>query len=130
MQRGDAEYPPKPWGDRVPAFEKLVKAKLDGLDATGLRSASAELKVLSMKGAQRGDRVILLCSDSYLGDICGRFLRESICRCLDVALDDIEIRRVADLQVHDGERLSDFGCSAKSGTGIAVCATELLREAA
>lgn len=53
LQRGDAEHPPRPWGDRVPAFEKLVKAKLDGLDATGLRSASAELKVLSMKGAQR-----------------------------------------------------------------------------
>lgn len=109
LQRADPDHRPLPWGHREPKFEQLVKAKLDGLDATGLRSASAELKVLSMKGAKRGDRVVLLCSDSYLGDVCGRFLQESISRCLDLDESDVEIRRVADLQVHDGERLSTFG---------------------
>ena len=109
LQRVDSDHRPLPWGHQEPKFEKLVKAKLDGLDATGLRSASAELKVLSMKGAKRGDRVVLLCSDSYLGDMCGRFLREGICRCLDLGESDVEIRRVVDLQVHDGERLSAFG---------------------
>lgn len=109
LQRADPDHRPLPWGHREPKFEQLVESKLDGLDAAGLRSASAELKVLSMKGAKRGDRVVLLCSDSYLGDVCGRFLQESISRCLDLDKSDVEIRRVADLQVHDGERLSTFG---------------------
>ena len=109
LQRADPDQRPLQGGHREPKFEQLVESKLDGLDAAGLRSASAELKVLSMKGAKRGDRVVLLCSDSYLGDVCGRFLQESISRCLDLDESDVEIRRVADLQVHDGERLSTFG---------------------
>lgn len=41
--------------------------------------------------------------------------------------DDYQNMDIVFANVHRGRKL---GCSAKSGTGIAVCAMELLREAA
>ena len=98
-----------PWDASYPEFEKALDQKLTRLKNEDLRNASAELTILSKGGGAFGAKVVLLCSDGYLGRACGEAVKRSIVKLFGLSDADVEIVRVADLQVHDGELLSRHG---------------------
>lgn len=97
------------WNCRHLEFEQAIEGKLSTMSSDALAHASAELDILSKHGMQLGDRVVLLCSDGYLGKVCGEWNKRMIVKAFGLKDSDVEIVRVPDLQVMDGQRLSNFG---------------------
>ena len=97
------------WDFECPEFERALDDKLSSMSSDALAHASAELDILSKQGVQSDDRVVLLCSDGYLGRVCGAANKRTIERAFGIKESLVEIVRIPDLQVKDGARLSQFG---------------------
>ena len=97
------------WDSQHPEFERELDIKLTALSLEDLAHASAELDILSKQGIRSDDRVVLLCSDGYLGRVCGEWNKRLIVKVFGLEDSDVEFIRIPDLQVKDGQRLSKFG---------------------
>ena len=97
--------------DEMRQFEKELNAFIQELSVKkgDVEKAAAELTVLAKAKLTGQDRVVLLSTDTYLGNVCAHALKSLLEK--HYAVKDVQIRRVEGLQVHNRERLEREGLS-------------------
>lgn len=71
--------------------------------------ASAELNSLYKLGIQSGDKIVLLSSDNFQGRVCAEMISFCLQKRFSIFENDIDIKRIEGLQVHDEKLLRESG---------------------
>ena len=104
-----------PWDSQEPmakAFNQALDKKStewQRLSCTELAKESAELTILNQRKLTIEDRVILIATDTFLGNACSRVLRQLLLKHWRLPEGNVQIRRIEGLQVTDGERFKRNG---------------------
>ena len=97
------------WDTPVNSFEKDLYALQRPFKEDEFRALSAETNCLDRIGTGADDCVVLLSSDSAPGRLCSEALHQLITRQYGIKPEEVHIRRIEGLQVHDGIRLRETG---------------------
>lgn len=110
LQRADY-----PWDSQAPdakAFSRALNTKFtewQRLNLAELAREAAELTILHQRKLSTDDRVILIATDTFLGNACSSVLKKLLLKRWGLAEGSVQIRRIEGLQVTDGERFKSDG---------------------
>lgn len=105
-----SEYfkPGHEWEDDTKAFEQQISKRVVGLKQD-VRKISAEINSLERLGLTKNSKVILLATDNAASKACANELKKFIAQHFSISIQNIDIKRIKGLQVHDVKALKEQG---------------------
>ncbi len=101
--------PGHPWDEDTTEFEKQIRARVAGFSSQDVYKISAEINSLERLGLTKNSKVILLATDNAASKACANELKVFIKAHFGLADQNIEIKRIQGLQVHNVEELKRDG---------------------
>ena len=96
------------WEEDTKIFEQQINLRVTGLKNT-IHKISAEINSLERLGLTTMSKVVLLAADNAASKACANELKKNIEQIFGLAKQNIEIKRIKGLQVHDVKSLKEQG---------------------
>lgn len=100
--------PGHPWDEDTEEFERQISLRVAGIKANVYR-ISAEINSLERLGLTNNSKVVLLATDNAASKACANELKKVLIQHFGLAKQNIDIRRIQGLQVHDMKALKEQG---------------------
>lgn len=96
------------WEEDTKVFEQQINMRVGGLKKT-VHKISAEINSLERLGLTTMSKVVLLAADNAASKACANELKKNIEQIFGLSKQNIEIKRIKGLQVHDIKALKEQG---------------------
>ena len=96
------------WEEDTKVFEQQINMRVGGLKKN-VHKISAEINSLERLGLTTMSKVVLLAADNAASKACANELKKNIEQIFGLAKQNIEIKRIKGLQVHDIKALKEQG---------------------
>ena len=122
----------QPWDDDGDFLKSEIEASLERKEFADVpmenaAHASAELNSLYKLGVDKDDRVILVSSDNLHGRVCAEMIKDCLSLRFGLSEQNIEIKRIEGLQVHNEKILREIGLKNLVKTLLTYLAGEQYR---